>query len=271
MTPIDYAVMRLTRRLLPEQVVSWFKARRLFLVPGLETRLPGQAVDRYLGVLANAGADIEGRKVLVLGYGGSFGVGIELLRRGARHVSLLDPYARPSRVENERFLTTAPEYVSESKGRIVVDGERLSILDEDACSLADRIRGEFDVVLSSSVLEHVVQLESLVGCLRRLTSQDGVGGHIVDLRDHYFKYPFEMLCYSDRTWTQLLEPSTRLSRNRLWDYEATFSKYFRQVSIDVLESDPEELARVKDRIRPKFLSGDERRDCATKIAVYCAA
>lgn len=111
-------------------------------------------------------------------------------------------------------------------------------------------------------------LGRLVECLRALTAEQGVGLHFVDLRDHFFKYPFEMLCHSDRTWHSLLEPRTRLNRKRLWDYEGLFSAHFRRVSIEILESDPQALLKVKRRIRPEFLRGDLERDSVCKIAIF---
>jgi hypothetical protein len=33
-----------------------------------------------------------------------------------------------------------------------------------------------------------------------LTRPDGLHLHFVDLRDHFLKYPFEVLCYSEGVW-----------------------------------------------------------------------
>jgi SAM-dependent methyltransferase len=271
MMPLDYAALRMARRLMPEAVVAWLRNHRLFLVPGLETRKPAAAVDRYVEYLTRANVRLPGKRVMLLGYGGSFGVGIGLLRRGAKHVTLVDPYVSPSRLENERFLTEAPNYVHEVSGRIEVNEQWLSIQEGEVCQLAQTLEPEFDLVLSSSVLEHVIGLERLLECLRSLTAARGVGLHFVDLRDHFFKYPFEMLCHSDRIWRLLLEPRTRLNRKRLWEYEELFSTHFEQVSIEIINSDPQALAQARLRILPKYLSGDPSRDSACKIAVFCAA
>lgn len=271
MIPFDYAALRLGRRLLPERAVEWLRSQQVFLVPGLETRQPERAVERYIQHLNNHGLNPREKRVMVLGYGGSFGVAVGLLRRGAEHVTLVDPYAVPDRRQNERYLTQAPEYVREVAGEIWGAPQWLSIRRVDACTLADESQGRFDLILSSSVLEHVVEPERLVGCLRALTADGGAGLHFVDLRDHYFKHPFEMLCHSDSVWQRFLEPPTRLNRLRLWEYEELFEGSFPRVEVQILESDPRALAQVKPRVRPEYLSGDPERDAATKITIFCSA
>lgn len=271
MIPLDYAALRLARRLMPERAVAWLRSRRTFIEPGLETREPELAVERYAEHLERFGFALQNKRVMVLGYGGSFGVGVELLRRGARHVTLVDPFVAPEDHKNERYLAEAPEYVRKEEGEIRPDPEQMTVIGEDACELAAGGEVVFDLILSSSVLEHVTGLERLVGCLRQLTADGGAGLHIVDLRDHFFKYPFEMLCHSREVWQRLLEPPTRLNRARLWDYDAAFEANFAEVGFEILESDPESLAWVEHRVRPEFLSGDRTKDAATKIALFCSA
>ncbi len=271
MIPLDYAALRLGRRLLPERAVEWLRSRQVFLVPGLETRQPERAVERYIQHLKDCGVDLRDKRVMVLGYGGSFGVAIGLLRRGAEHITLVDPYAAPDRRENERYLTQYPDYVREVDGEIQAAPQWLSVRRVNACALADEALARFDLILSSSVLEHVVEPGRLIACLRALTADGGAGFHFVDLRDHYFQYPFEMLCYSEGVWRRLLEPPTRLNRLRLWEYEELFKRSFPRAEVRIMESDPEALAQVKPRVRPEYLSGDPVRDAATKITVFCSA
>lgn len=271
MIPLDYAALRLARRLTPEPAVDWLRAQRMFMVPGLETREPERAVARYVDHLERNEFSLQDKRVMVLGYGGSFGVGVELLRRGARHVTLVDPFVAPERHKNERYLTEAPEFVREVEGEIRPDPERMTVRRADACALASEHGSQFDLILSSSVLEHVTELERLVGCLRQLTAQGGAGLHIVDLRDHYFKHPFEMLCHSRRIWQWFLEPPTRLNRVRLWEYEQLFDEAFPHSEVKILDSAPEKLAQMEHRVRPEFLSGDPKRDAAGKIAIFSRA
>jgi hypothetical protein len=57
------------------------------------------------------------------------------------------------------------------------------------------------------------------------------------MRDHFFKYPFEMRCYSEKSWRRFLNPGSNLNRLRVWDYVRLFSSRFSRVIIHVRYSD----------------------------------
>src|ERR671914_662891 len=95
MMPLDYLALRLVRRHLPDSIVRALLHRGIFIKPGLETTSPDQAVRRFIEGLAAGGDAVHGKRVLIFGYGGGFGVGVGLLRAGASHVILLDPFAQP--------------------------------------------------------------------------------------------------------------------------------------------------------------------------------
>jgi hypothetical protein len=120
-------------------------------------------------------------------------------------------------------------------------------------------------VLSNSVLEHVEDVGLTVADLARVTTPGGQHFHFIDLRDHLFRYPFEMLCYSEKAWRRFLNPGSNLNRLRVWDYERVFSSYFAPVTVQVRASDLPAFRRTRKRIRPEFLSGNESRDAITYI------
>jgi hypothetical protein len=122
-----------------------------------------------------------------------------------------------------------------------------------------------DLVMSSSVFEHVDDVDGIARALSALTKPDGQQIHFVDLRDHFFKYPFEMLCYSEGAWRGWLNPSSNHNRLRLWEYRRLFEKYFRKVEIEVLARDQAAFDRARPRIRPEFVSGDPQTDSVTLI------
>jgi len=122
-----------------------------------------------------------------------------------------------------------------------------------------------DLVLSNSVYEHLSDVDQITKALARLTKTAGVQLHFVDLRDHYFKFPFEMLTYSEKTWRNWLNPTSNLNRNRLLDYQKIFERYFNQVDISVLERDLDSYHKVEHRIRSEFLTGNPEIDSVTLI------
>jgi len=124
-----------------------------------------------------------------------------------------------------------------------------------------------DIILSTSVYEHLDDIWGITRALARLTSPDGIHVHFIDLRDHFFKYPFEMLCYSERTWRSWLNPTSNLNRCRLPDYQRVFGENFADVDAEILESDAAALRAAHPRIRPQYLTGDEQFDAVTQVCI----
>ena len=267
MVPIRYWCMRLLRRRLPQGLVEKMLDLGVFLQPGLDTRAPAQSV-RLLGeACARHGLSLEGARVCVVGYGGSFGIGLALLDAGARHVVLQDPFAplrraRIRQLDAERLR----RYFVRRDGAWHPDPARITIERRRLEELAREQPGQMDVVFSSSVLEHVDNVETLVGACAQIVRPGGLNLHAIDLRDHYFRYPFEMLCYSRQTWEEWLNTSN-LNRWRYGDYRRAFERYFNRCDTIVTEALPAEFARTKARIRPEFLTGDDTVDNVGTIRI----
>jgi SAM-dependent methyltransferase len=245
---MDYVALRLVRRFLPGRVIQLLLHRGLIIRAGVETRAPAAAMRRFMDAIAAAGETVAGRRILIFGYGGRFDVAVELLRAGARHVVLVDPYAAPVPLTASR---AAPECLT------VVHGPLRQYLSNGGSPV--------EMVISNSVLEHVDDVAGAVRDLARVTAPGGQHFHFIDLRDHFFKYPFEMLCYSERSWRRFLNPGSNLNRLRVWDYERLFSSSFPRVEVQVRYSDLPAFRAARPRIRPEFLSGDEGRDAVTQI------
>jgi len=265
-----YLALRVFRRLLPSWLTRWMLEVGFVLQPGLETREPEQAVERYLAALRAEGFTIARRDVLVFGYGGDFGVGVLLLRAGASSVTLCDRFARPSRHRNARWVAAAPEYFQMVGAVGQPDGSRLRVLHEDIRRSAQGADPAFDVVLSSSVFEHLDDVEGVVVALATLTRQDGIHLHYIDVRDHYFHLPFEMLAFSETTWRRYLNPGSNLNRLRPWAYETVFTRHFSRVTLQAIQSERDAFLRARRRIRPEFLCGDEVLDSAGIILLMAS-
>lgn len=264
---LPYIALRLVRRLLPAAVTRQMLEVGLVLQPGLETREPEQAAERYLSALATEGIALTGKSVMVFGYGGGFGVGVLLLRAGAASVTLCDRYARPSVRRNRRWEEAAPETFRRQGRAIQPDGTRLELLHGDIREIARSREPKYDVVLSSSVFEHLQDVAGVCGALARLTRPGGVHLHYIDVRDHYFRLPFEMLTYSEDAWRRFLNPGSNLNRLRPWHYRSIFEGWFQNVRLDVIQSEQDAFRRARPRIRPEHLSGVEELDSAGILRV----
>ena len=265
---LSYLLPRLARHFLPEKLVRSLLLHGWIIRPGIETSNPSAAVKRYADVLSSRGSSFWGKRVLVLGYGGRFDVGFSLLKEGASHVILCDKYAPPDEPHNLRLFGGEEKYFVVEKSGLRPRKEWITLLQTDIRDI--QAKGEIeavDIVLSSSVYEHLDDVEGITRALADLTKPDGLQVHYVDLRDHFFKYPFEMLRFSESTWRTWLNPSSNHNRYRLWNYRNAFEACFREVEIEILTRDEESFHRLQPYIQPEFISGNMEEDASATIRV----
>ena len=263
---LPYLIPRLVRHFLPEKLVRTLLLRNIIIHPGLETDNPLAAVKRYVEVLSERGLSFQGKRVLVFGYGGRFDIGFGLLKAGAAHVILCDKYAPPDEVHNQRVFASEEKYFFMEKEGLRPRPEWITLLEADIRDAqATKQIEPVDFVISSSVYEHLDDVEGITRALANLTKPDGLHIHYVDLRDHYFKYPFEMLRFSEHTWRTWLNPSTNHNRYRLWNYRDAFKSCFAQVEIKILTREEDAFRKLLPRIRPEFVSGNLEEDAVGVI------
>jgi len=269
MPPLRYWIMRTLRRNTPQRLVDMMLDRGVYLKAGRDTSAPQESVRAYEEAANRHGLSLAGSRICVVGAGGGFGIGIYLLEAGASQVILQEPFA-PSRPWRNRSLISEEllsKYLVPSNGSWQPRDERILPVRERLEVLAGREPASFDLIVSNSVLEHVTDVELLIASAARLLKPEGLTVHFVDLRDHYFRYPFEMLCYREATWQRWLNASNTLNRWRLPAYREVFERHFAESHIEILESLPEEFERRKGRIRPEHLTGDDEIDAAAIIRV----
>jgi hypothetical protein len=262
-------MLRLMRHFMPESVARFLLKRRWIIRPGLESSDPFAAVEHYIAGLSAYGKSIKGKRVLVFGYGGRFAVGVELLRQGAAHVVLCDHFVLLDKERNQELLPDYADYLMTENDDVKPRSEFITLLHGDIRedSIQKQI-AEVDYVFSTSVYEHLDDVMGITQALAKLTAPNGAHLHFVDLRDHFFKYPFEMLIFSERVWKNFLNPTSNLNRFRLTNYREVFDAYFREVDIAVLNRQEDEFRTTRLRIRPEFLTGDETVDSVTLIHVF---
>lgn len=265
---LSYIIPRLARHFLPEKVTRALLLRGLIIRPGLETRSPEEAATRYQRELHAVGASVEGKHVLVFGYGGRFHLGCQLLKLGAAHVTLCEYAVKPDETANAGLLPEFEEYLVHQEGRTVPRPEWITMLEGDIRELArQREIKKADIVCSTSVFEHLVDPTGILSALVHLTKPQGIHIHFIDLRDHFFKYPFEMLTFQAGTWKKWLNPTSNLNRWRLPAYTEIFNNNFNNVNVDVFERDVINWEKTSQRILPEFITGNLETDAVTQIQV----
>ncbi len=266
---LRYLFLRLVRRFTPEALARFLLKRRWIIRPGLESSDPLAAVERYVAELAACGRSIQGARILLFGYGGRFAVGAELLRRGAAHVVLCDHFVLLDRERNLALLPAYADFLALENGDVKPRNEFITLLHGDVRerSIQKQI-AQVDYVLSTSVYEHLDDVDGITRALAKLTAPQGAHLHFVDLRDHYFKLPFEMLTFSESVWKGWLNPASNLNRLRLRDYQKIFEDSFQTAELRVLERDLPAFQEARARIRPAFLTGDDEIDSVTLLRVF---
>jgi SAM-dependent methyltransferase len=268
---LPYLIPRLIRHFLPEKLVRTLLLRNIIIHPGLETDNPLAAVKRYVDVLSARGLSFQGKRVLVFGYGGRFDIGFGLLKQGAAHVILCDKYAPPDESHNRQMFSSEEKYFLLENQGLRPRPEWITLLEADIRDVqVSRQIEPVDFVISSSVYEHLDDVEGVTRALAGLTKPDGIHIHYVDLRDHFFKYPFEMLRFSESTWRTWLNPSTNHNRYRYWNYRDAFKACFEQIEVEVLTREEESFRKVLPRLRPEFVSGNIEEDAVGVILVIAS-
>jgi hypothetical protein len=265
-----YVAARMVRRFLPLSVMHFMMRHRILVKPGMESYAPKAAVERYVKAMDASGISLAGKRVMDFGYGGYFGTGVELLRRGAAHVVLCDPYATIDEAGNAALLEEYGEYLIKKNGKTLPDPKFMTVLAKNIFEISSGEVKRMDIILSTSVLEHLDDVQGITRALAKLTDAEGVNFHFVDLRDHFFKYPFEMLTFSERIWHRWLNPPSNLNRYRLSDYERIFPQIFGKVEIEIVNWDEAQFEKSRSRIKPEFLTGDTNKDSAIRIKVLAA-
>jgi SAM-dependent methyltransferase len=265
---ITYLLPRLVRHFMPEKITRALLLRGLIIRPGLETRSPIEAALRYQRDLQEAGVSIEGKRVLVFGYGGRFNLGCQLLELGAAHVTLCEYSVTPDEAANQSLLPEFDKYLVHLNGKTITRPEWFTLMEGDIRELAKN-RGirKADIVCSTSVFEHLIDPAGVLAALAQITQPQGIHLHYIDLRDHFFRFPFEMLTFATNTWKNWLNPTSNLNRWRMTSYSDIFTHLFTYVDIHVTERDLIAWKKISERILPEFKTGDLQLDAVTQIRV----
>jgi SAM-dependent methyltransferase len=242
---LKYIAARLTRRYL---VPKW----ALSLLPGYMASQneiePANIVEKYLYYLDFLRINIDKARVLEIGVGATNSTGYEL----ATCTTINSWYGyEPFSDLNHSLDRHILNLVANRSG---IKVEEISSRTWRFDQLDDLQPASIDVILSHCVLEHVRQPERLLKSLSRLLKKGGSMIHVVDYRDHYFKYPFHFLKFSEKVWKRWLDPGD-LPRYRLFDHIDIIKGLGFGVEVIEIRIDLEKFSLVEPWVRPKFRRG----------------
>ncbi len=242
----EYVTLRVLRRFFfTEKRLAVWGSRLPYYRVNQGVTDPVAVARAYVEDLARLGLAVPGKRLVEIGCGATNGVGYALAGLGAASVVCQEPYARHDVGLDAKHLQQQVLAHPKVKFHTVLRTDTLAAIPD----------ASVDVVLSNSVLEHVRDLPALCAELARILTPGGVMLHRVDYRDHFFKYPFHFLLFSQKVWNRFLNPGD-LPRWRYDDHAAALARAGFDVSVLDYARDEDAFAAVADRLHPDFAARD---------------
>jgi SAM-dependent methyltransferase len=242
---VEYVIFRLFRRFI---FPSGFLERFGRFVPYYRVNYnqfnPGLIADRYKEITERHGFFLAGKTVLEIGPGATNSSAYALAAQGCSRVYAYEPYIRLNIKVDETMLVAVSMAHGATPAAIASAVSRVT-------SLSQVPEKTVDVVFSHSVLEHVRYPELLFKELRLVLVRDGFMAHIVDYRDHFFKYPFYRLLFSRRTWKKWLDPGDLPGWSPA-DHKQQLELQGWKVRLEEIERDPVAFEKIINAISPDF-------------------
>ena len=258
----EYVAARLVRRyLFTERFLDRFGQFLPHYRANANQSDPGPVVGVYADALARAGPHHRAdRSILEVGSGATNSVGYQLLQRGfagdTGNILMYEPHAKFDAKLDAQMMHRAGDPSA------AIRVQRITTL----AGVAD---ASVDLVLSNSVLEHVLDMSGLLTQLRQKMRPGGMMVHAVDYRDHFFKYPYHFLLFGDAEWNRWLNPGN-LPRWRLTDHLRFFAECGLEAQVLSSETDPAEYAKVQGHLAARFDRGNPA-TAVTRAVIACKA
>jgi SAM-dependent methyltransferase len=238
---------------------------------GSPLALYANAFGSYRAAMQRAGIDVRNKVMLEIGSGPRLGVALALLLHGAGRVigNDLGPIGATVPGDYARIIqwlakvatadaTVALDVVTEAAAIDAADlrlrGDRFRALPGTAAEDIDLPDQSVDVIVSTSVLEHVMKPAAVIANTFRLLARGGWCIHSIDLRDH--SNPLEPLGFLEKSRAAYVPHGTE-NRVRASDWLDIFSECGfqirdlrlddRQVPVDELGNIDGMAAYLKDR------------------------
>jgi SAM-dependent methyltransferase len=236
--------------------------------PALVSDYFRRCVDDYLAELAVDASFLRGKRVLEYGPGDALGVALRLYAHGAASVHAVDHFPlhriTPRTAAIYRAILDSLDGEARARGEraFVEPGNPLSGFDPSAIEyrvtphgLARR-PGEYDLVLSRSVLALVGRLDATIADIASALKPGGVSIHKVDLSSHGLdrEHKFDFLTWPSSLYRLMYSRKGRPNRWRVDRYQALAAGAglrVRKLSPTGRIAD-DELAFIAPRVDPMF-------------------
>jgi SAM-dependent methyltransferase len=247
---VEYIALRLARRFLFRDE---FLLRFGRLIPHYRVNRnqadPRPLVADYSRHLADRGFSAAGRRILEVGTGATDSTGYEFAAQfQPAEMLMLEPFVAFAADEDQRLLESIATRHGLAAPRLKSSVRHLHRFSD----IPDR---SVDLIVSSSVLEHVGDPPALFRECGRVLRPGGAMLHLVDYRDHFFKYPYHFLQFSQRTWNRWLNPGD-LPRWRVYDHLQALTAAGFQPTLLRADRDDAAFARIAPHLSADFQAND---------------
>lgn len=271
-----YLTARIIRKYIPETLAHKILSRRFDSVERLYSGVDNPSTSQcYLKAIVNSNAinlfqQPEQLQILEAGSGIYNPISSPLLLSGIKKLFLLEPFIG-SAFDTDKFNTRLLEFLliadkdklfpftkTRSVQDCVLQQEHIVNLSQHFWEDTKFEDAELDLILSASVFEHLRNPDAVIKESYRILKPGGFMINAVDMRDHFFKFPVEMLKYSDKAWKLL---TTRrggagyLNRLRIGDWLRLLTRHgFSNTIITNLSIDDKQLKKEANYFDAKFKS-----------------
>jgi SAM-dependent methyltransferase len=267
---VFYLIAGLVRRQMPAPFL--FAVMKLRGTSNSAEESPDDYFRQWLAQVERNSLTLEDRHVVEIGSGRYARMALRMLKHGARRVTLIDYYALPlDHPDQSELLQGDCRALGLDWDDVLT---RVRTISTDIMALEPGDLGEpADLVVSSAVLEHVRDPKGILARCHSWLRPGGATLHMVDLRDHnfHFRYPFEMLTFSDQTWRQWLDLDGGFHVNRWRAHEhlqALAEAGFEQIMYLPIMSDRLALQAVRHRLDRRFRALPEKLLALQMIYLY---
>lgn len=280
---VPYLAGRLSRRLIPENVARRYLTNDFDDLRHLVEVHEGQlrAVDYMVG-------DLAGETVLEIGPGRYNPAAVGFLGQGAARIVFVEHARRnldhgllQQRIRDlmaafgycgSEWLRATALDPAKAEARTSFGQGRIEFRWQSAAAteLPDNSVG---AVFSNSVLQCLSEPQEVFAELARVLKPGGIMYHMVDLRDHFFRFPLQFLCYSEYMWSHVLTSryphKAYLNRLRLPQLRSMFEELGLEVETRALAEDIEVVRRLRPRMHADFQQFTDEELAPMIAGVYC--
>ena len=258
-TNVEYILLRLVRRFLLPKDLRYLGRYFPYYRPNRSETTPEDTSQLYIRWLSQRGRSVAGRTIVEVGSGATNGAAYALVCAGVARVWCVEPYVRFDSRQDSVLLQRLSHVHHRDPAQVASAVTR--------CDSIHALAPGADIIVSHSVLEHVRDPTRLFAQMRAVLSSEGCMLHIVDYRDHFFKYPLHFLQFSNRSWQRLFDPGD-LPRCRLSEHHLALERAGFDVEILHREEDKAEFERIRPHISADFDLGDPTLGVLGAV-VYC--